>query len=58
LIAHHLYLANHENLLGLALTSSHAERLKGFGIEEDLEFCMEDSKYDVVPKLIDGELVA
>ncbi|MEQ8906625.1 2-phosphosulfolactate phosphatase [Ekhidna sp.] len=57
LVAHHLFIANHENVLGLALQSSHAERLKGFGIEEDLEFCMEESKYNVVPKLVDGELV-
>lgn len=58
LIAHQLYISSHENLLGIALTSSHAERLKNFGIEEDLEFCMEDSKYQVVPKLVGGELVA
>ena len=58
LVAHHLFIANHENVLGLALQSSHAERLKGFGIEEDLEFCMEDSTYQVVPKLVDGELVS
>ncbi|MEQ8629024.1 2-phosphosulfolactate phosphatase [Ekhidna sp.] len=58
LLAHQLFIANHENLLGLALTSSHAERLKGFGIEKDLEFCMEESKYQVVPKFIDGELVS
>ncbi|MEQ9468716.1 MAG: 2-phosphosulfolactate phosphatase [Ekhidna sp.] len=58
LLAHQLFVANHENLLGLALQSSHAERLKSFGIEEDLEFCLEESKYQVVPKLIDGELVA
>ena len=58
LVAHQLFIANHENLLGIALQSSHAERLKSFGIEEDLEFCMEESKYQVVPKLVDGELVS
>jgi len=58
LLAHQLFVANHENLLGIALQSSHAERLKGFGIEKDLEFCMEANKYQVVPKLIDEELVA
>ena len=58
LLAHQLFIANHENLLGIALQSSHAERLKGFGIEKDLEFCMEESKYQVVPRLVDGELVS
>ena len=57
IIAHHLYVSNHENLPGIALDSSHAKRLRGFGIEEDLEFCMEDSKYQVVPKWVAGELV-
>lgn len=56
-LAHQLYISNHENLLGLALQSSHAHRLKGYGIEEDLEFCLEDSKYQVVPKLVGEELV-
>lgn len=57
MLAHQLYIANHENLLGLAMQSSHAERLQNFGIEEDLEFCMEDSKYQVVPKLVGEDLV-
>jgi len=57
LVAHQLYIASHENLLGVALESSHAKRLKDFGIEEDLEFCMTESKYQVVPKLVGEELV-
>ncbi|MBC6401614.1 MAG: 2-phosphosulfolactate phosphatase [Ekhidna sp.] len=57
LIAHWLYVSAHENLLGVALDSSHAKRLKDFGIKEDLEFCMENSKYQVVPKLVGKELV-
>ena len=57
LIAHQLYIGNHENLFGIAKQSSHAERLSGFGIEEDLEFCMTANEYQVVPKLVDGELV-
>ena len=57
LVAHQLYISAHENLLGLALDSGHAKRLKDFGIEEDLEFCMEESKYEVVPKLVGEELV-
>lgn len=57
LVAHQLFISTHENLLGMALESSHAKRLKGFGIEEDLEFCMEESKYQVVPKLVGEELI-
>ena len=57
LLAHQLYIANHENLYGIAKQSSHAERLAGFGIEQDLEFCMTENEYQVVPKLVDGELV-
>ena len=56
LLAHQLYISSHENLLGMALKSSHADRLKGFGIEDDLEFCMEASTYQVVPKLEGEEL--
>ncbi|MEO9483402.1 MAG: 2-phosphosulfolactate phosphatase [Ekhidna sp.] len=58
LVAHQLYIANHENLFGIAKQSSHAERLSGFGIEEDLEFCMTENEYQVVPKLVDGEIVS
>lgn len=57
LVAHQLYIANHENLYGIAKQSSHAERLSGFGIEEDLEFCMTENEYQIVPKLVGGEIV-
>ena len=56
LLAHQLFVGNHENLLGLAKQSSHAERLAGFGIEKDLEFCMTLDEYSVVPRLIEGVL--
>ena len=58
LLAHQLYISSHENLLGMALKSAHAERLRGFGIEDDLEFCMQESHYQVVPVLDGDELVA
>lgn len=57
LLAHQLYIGNHESLYGLAKQSSHAERLAGFGIENDLEFCMTENQYDVVPILKNGELI-
>lgn len=56
-LAHQLYVGNHDNLLGLAKQSSHAERLAGFGIEKDLEFCMTENEYAVLPILKDGELI-
>jgi 2-phosphosulfolactate phosphatase len=58
LLAHQLYIANHENLYGIAKQSSHAERLAGFGIEQDLEFCMSENEYQVVPRLVGEELVS
>jgi len=56
LIAHHLYMNNHENPYGVARKSSHAERLAGFGIEKDLEFCMTENKYDVLPRMVGDEI--
>ena len=57
LIAHQLYIANHENLYGIAMQSGHAQRLSKLGIEKDLEFCMTENEYQAVPKLADGEIV-
>jgi len=57
LMAHQVYISAHENLLGLALKSAHAERLKSFGIEDDLEFCMQESTYQVVPRLVGDGLI-
>jgi 2-phosphosulfolactate phosphatase len=51
LLAHQLFVANYENTFGLARQSSHAERLAGFGVEKDLEFCMEANKFNVLPYL-------
>lgn len=58
LLAHQLYIGNHENLFGIAKQSSHAERLEAFGVEQDLEFCMTENEYQVVPKLMGEELVS
>jgi 2-phosphosulfolactate phosphatase len=58
LLAQQLYVGNHENLFGIAKKSSHAERLAGFGIEKDLEFCMTENEYAILPRLEGEELVA
>ncbi len=57
LLAHQVFISSHENLNGLALKSAHADRLRGFGIEKDLEFCMQMNEYSLVPQLVDEELV-
>lgn len=49
LLAHNLYLHNRLDLLKVAKNSSHARRLAGFGIEKDLEFCMQSSLFSVIP---------
>lgn len=57
LIAHQLYIAHHENIYGICRQSSHAERLVGFGVERDLVFATEEDKFDVLPRLVEGEVV-
>jgi 2-phosphosulfolactate phosphatase len=46
------------NLLAYVSQSAHAQRLQNFGIIKDIEFCMEVDKYDIVPYLKDGEIIA
>ena len=50
-VAHALYLHNKKDLLTYVSQSSHANRLKGFGIMQDVEYCLEYDKYDIVPYL-------
>lgn len=50
-LSHSLYLQHKDNMLDFVAQSSHAKRLKGFGIMKDIEFCMEEDKYEVVPYL-------
>ncbi|MFT4833691.1 MAG: 2-phosphosulfolactate phosphatase [Marinoscillum sp.] len=48
LLAHQLFIANKTDLMPIAQASSHAQRLSGFGAKEDLVYCMEQSKYEIV----------
>ena len=57
LIAHQLYINCHENLLETAQKSNHAYRLSSLGNTKDLEFCMTQNVYQVLPKLIDKDIV-
>lgn len=56
LIASELHHANKHDLLSIAKSSSHAQRLKGFGIERDISFCLDHSLYTVVPVFKEGKL--
>lgn len=54
LLAFELYEANQSNLLKIARASSHAQRLSGFGVEKDIEFCMDQSLYTAIPTYNNG----
>lgn len=57
-VAHQLYVGNHENTEAIAGESSHAKRLAGFGVEKDLVFCMTENEYNIVVKLEGEHLVS
>lgn len=56
LVAKSLYDLNKSDLIKIAKDSSHAKRLSGFGAEKDLEFCMKESEFDVVPAYQEGSI--
>ena len=58
LMAHQLYRANAHDLMEIAKESSHAQRLATFGIGKDIEFCMNQSLYSVLPEFKNGKLIA
>lgn len=58
LLAQQLFANNEHDLLGIAMASSHAQRLASFGVEKDLKFCLQQSIYDVVPIFEVNKLVA
>ncbi|MDB5255633.1 MAG: 2-phosphosulfolactate phosphatase [Chitinophagaceae bacterium] len=57
LIALHLYEKAKGDMLGFLGNSSHLQRLKNLGIEEDIKYCLKEDLYDVVPQFIDGKLL-
>lgn len=48
ILAKDLYLSHQHDLYGAAKLSSHAKRLAGFGITEDISFCVKPDVYSVV----------
>ncbi len=54
--AQHLYNLAKNDLVKFLSTSSHVQRLARLNIHKDIEFCLTPDQYDVVPRLIAGEL--
>ena len=51
------YHAMHNDLTSVIKSSSHAQRPKKFNIERDIEFCLKEDEYDVVPYLKGDRLI-
>lgn len=51
LCATHSYKSAQNNLLEMLKGSSHYQRLSDFGVQGDMEFCLEVDKYNIVPIL-------
>lgn len=58
IMAKELYLTHKNDLVSFGKASSHAKRLERFGITKDLEYCMTQDLFDVVPVFRDGEIQA
>lgn len=57
LIARALYRQVISDLMGFLTQSSHVNRLKGLGIEEDIKFCLTPDLFDIVPILSNGAMI-
>ena len=53
-----LYQTHRDNLLGMLQNCYHGQRLASIGLGEDLEFCAQMDLVDVVPRLVDGRIIA
>ena len=49
LIAQHLYNHAKHNLRSFLKNASHIKRLQRLNIEKDIDFCLTEDQYDVVP---------
>ncbi|MFY0601160.1 MAG: 2-phosphosulfolactate phosphatase [Cyclobacteriaceae bacterium] len=56
IIAKSLYDHHKNDLTKATQASSHAQRLSNFGVEKDLEFCMKQDEFDVVPIFENGSI--
>lgn len=57
MIAQRLYEQARNNLNDFLKDSSHIKRLRKLNIEKDIDFCLTEDKYDVVPLIRDGSIV-
>ena len=57
LLARAGWLQMKDDLLHYIKNSSHARRLNRLNVHKDIEYCMTMDEFDVVPRLVDGELV-
>jgi 2-phosphosulfolactate phosphatase len=57
-LAHRLYIQNGENIPKFLEESSHIHRLKNMELQKDIDFCLELNKYEIVPELVDGEIIS
>lgn len=55
--AEDLYILAKDNLQAYTAKTSHSERLKKLGIEEDIKFCLNVNTVKSIPVLVDGRLV-
>lgn len=56
-MALYLYEQARDDIKGFLRNASHVQRLNRLHNEEDIAFCLERDRYDVVPVLTDGKLV-
>ena len=57
-MAYSLWNQAKSDLYQFLLKSAHAERLRKFGIENDLKFCSQIDQFKVLPKLVNDEIIA
>ena len=53
-----LYEANKKDLIGFVKKSSHVKRLAKLNITKDIEFCVTEDLYNIVPTFVEGKLIA
>jgi 2-phosphosulfolactate phosphatase len=58
LAAQHLYNLARGDMAGFLGNSAHVRRLARLNIHKDIEFCLQQDQYEVVPSLLDGVLKA
>ena len=56
LVAHHLYNLAKKDMIGFLSNSSHVKRLNKLDIHKDIDFCLTQDQYKVLPKLKNGVL--